>query len=244
MKKITLWLLLIGFVISARAQSYFDDGLPASFHKERREAARAALPEHAVMIVFTNPVKNRSNDTEFAYRPDSDFYYLTGFREPNAALVLFQQPQQIGGKTYTELLYVQRRDPAREQWEGTRLGVEGVQEKLGIEAAFLYETFLQEPGPIDLGSFSQVVYKDLGPIEPGHNKGLIAMTSKLKEGVQENPFVGQRTFQQVMSGLREVKTAEELTLLRKAIAISGEGHRAAIKSIKQGSASGRIQGCA
>ena len=114
-----------------------NDYLSAQFHKERREALRAKLPQNSVVVFFSNPIRNRANDVDFIFHQDPDFYYLTGYKEPNAVLVVFSNNQQTkDGKSYHELLYVQEKNPRAEQWTGVRLGTEGAKKELGFEKAF------------------------------------------------------------------------------------------------------------
>jgi Xaa-Pro aminopeptidase len=232
------------FVISAdiRAQSFFEDGLDSEFHKGRRQAFRQLLPENGVAVIFNNPVKNRSNDTDFNYRPNSDFYYLTGFREPNAALIIFKNPQTIEGKKISEIMYVQPRDPRKEQWDGVRLGVEGVKEKLGFEHAYVNSEFMKSPN-IDWSSLGPLLSFDMGTIEGGsHNAALNEMLVKLK-GISLSKEVPSNTaLNQIMGKLRVVKTPEELVVLEKAIIISGKGHMESFKSIQPGVSEKAIQG--
>src|SRR4051812_7705798 len=91
-----LMIALVGFVAVANAQSSDDlptDFLDKSFHKERRAKLREKLPPNAVAVFFANPVRNRANDTEYMYHQDPNFYYLTGYKEPNAVLFLFKDKQ-------------------------------------------------------------------------------------------------------------------------------------------------------
>lgn len=237
-----LFILLLTGSISGRAQSYFADGLSPEFHKERRQAFRDLLPENGVAVIFNNPVKNRSNDTEFSYRPNSDFYYLTGFREPNAALIIFKNPQTIDGAEINEIIYVQPRDPRKEQWDGVRLGVDGVKEKLGFEHAYVHSDFLKSP-QIDWNNLGLVLSFDLGTIEGGsHNAPLNEMVSKLKSTSLSTEVPSNTALNQIMATLRAVKTAEELVILEKAILISGKGHVESFKSIKPGVSERAIQG--
>lgn len=102
------------------------DYLSAQFHKERREALRKKMPKNSVAVFFGNAVRNRANDVDFIYHQDPNFYYLTGYKEPNCVLVIFSDNQtNKDGKTYNELLYVQEKNPRAEQWTGVRLGVDG-----------------------------------------------------------------------------------------------------------------------
>ena len=224
------------------AQSWFEDGLSLQFHRERRETFRQLMPDNSIAILFNSPVKMRSNDTEFDYRPDSDFYYLTGFREPNAALILFKSPQDFNGVLTDEIIYVQPKEPAIEQWVGERMGIDGVRLKLGFEQVYLNKDFLQSP-EIDFTQFSTAMYFEQLPIEGGeHNETLIRMVEALN---QNSPFpatFADRSLHYLMDVMRVKKTEEELKLMRKAIAISGQAHIEAIKSIQQGVSERAIQG--
>ncbi|WP_299826282.1 aminopeptidase P family protein [uncultured Pontibacter sp.] len=108
------------------------DTLDKAFHQQRREQLRKQLPSRSVAVFFASPIRNRANDVDFYYHPDPDFYYLTGYKEPNAVLVLFSEPQSIAGKQASEVLFVQPNDPQYELWNGARLGVEGAAEATGI----------------------------------------------------------------------------------------------------------------
>ena len=88
------------------------------------------------------PTRTFSNDIDYLYHQSPDLYYFTGYKEPHSLLLIFKEPQSgINGTTFDELLVVQKRNPVREQWTGKRLGVEGVQQKLGIANAINGEDF-------------------------------------------------------------------------------------------------------
>ena len=118
---------------------YDEDLLPAEFHKDRRATLRARLPGGGVAVVFSNPVRNRSNDIDYEYHQDPNFYYLSGHNEPNAMVFVFKEPRMINGVQASELLVVQPRDPTREVWNGLRTGKEGALTTLGFEAAMTGE---------------------------------------------------------------------------------------------------------
>ncbi len=127
------------------SQSYFDDGLGKDFHKGRRDALRQQMPANSAAIFFSNPVRNRSNDVDYIYHQDPDFFYLTGLREPNSVLLVFSEPQMIDGKSVDEVIFVQPRDPNAEMWNGIRLGVDGAKDILGFEHAYLNAEFAGFP---------------------------------------------------------------------------------------------------
>ncbi|RLK02469.1 aminopeptidase P family protein [Tenacibaculum discolor] len=148
----TLFLLNICVVVSAQVPT---DYLPADFHKERRAILRSKMPKNAVAVVFSNPTRNRANDVDYVFHQDPNFYYLTGFREPNAVLVLFSENQKDAkGNSYNEILYVPKKDPRFEMWNGKRLGVEGAKKELGFAMAKTAEEFVTDA--INFKSFDKV----------------------------------------------------------------------------------------
>jgi Xaa-Pro aminopeptidase len=126
---------------SAKYSRYDKDLLTKEFHRKRREALRALLPDSSVAVFFTNPVRNRSNDVDYEYHQDPDFYYLTGLTEPNGVLLIFKDDYKVGDKAANEMIFVQERNPNKEAWDGRRLGKEGVKEVLGFEAISLNNQF-------------------------------------------------------------------------------------------------------
>ncbi len=148
--------VLTAFTISSDEPT---DYLTASFHKERRDALRRMLPPNSVAVFFAAPVRNRANDVEFVYHQDPDFYYLTGYREPHAVLLLFADPQKdAAGQTYHEMLYVQRRDPKAEMWAGRRLGTEGASKTLGLQKVAENKEFAATAP--DFRNFSKVFFHE------------------------------------------------------------------------------------
>ena len=78
-------------LVSAIAQNGLPkDFLKKEFHQERREVLREKMPKNSVAVFFANPVRNRSNDVDFVYHQDHNFYYLTGYKEPHAIIMVFK----------------------------------------------------------------------------------------------------------------------------------------------------------
>lgn len=133
--------LAVTFISSSQTPTDF---LSKEFHKERRAALRAKMPANSIAVVFANPLRNRANDVDYVFHQDPNFYYLTGYREPNGVLVLFSDNQtDENGTSYNEILFVQKKDKRAEQWDGKRLGIEGAKEKLGFDVAMNGEDFLE-----------------------------------------------------------------------------------------------------
>ena len=103
------------------------------FARRRKQLMRMA-DDDAIIILPSAPLRVRSHDTHFPYRQDSDFWYLSGFPEPEAVLVL------VPGRKHGEaLLFCRERDLEREGWDGPRFGPEGAVEAFGM-AAVIYFT--------------------------------------------------------------------------------------------------------
>lgn len=242
------------------------DYLSADFHKSRREALRQKLPTNSVAVFFANPVRNRANDVEYVYHQDPDFYYLSGYREPHAVLVIFSDNQKgKDGNVFNEMLYVQEKNPRSEQWTGERLGVEGAQEQLKFETVFNGRDFLSNG--IDFMTFDKVLFKDFfddyrNTRDPADLYDLIAsfknqvgfyidieqqtetsnLDSKQQGTISQRAKIDTKSISTYMASLREIKTEEELALLTKAIRISAQGQREVMKAMKPNMSETEIQG--
>jgi len=94
MKQPIFTLFIALFSLIAVAQDDLPtDYLSSEFHKDRREALRSNMADNSVAVFFANPVRNRANDVDYVYHQDPNFYYLTGYKEPHAVLVVFKDNQ-------------------------------------------------------------------------------------------------------------------------------------------------------
>src|SRR5580658_5476667 len=100
------------------------------FARRRRQLLRL-MGRDAIAIVPSAPIRIRNNDVDYVYRQDSDFYYLTGFTEPEAVAVLM--PGRAAGEF---VLFLRDRDPKRESWDGRRAGPAGAVADFGADDAF------------------------------------------------------------------------------------------------------------
>lgn len=142
--------------------------LTPAFHQGRREALRQRLPAHSVAVLFAGPVRNMAADVDYSFHQDPDFYYLTGLREPGAALLLFADPQPnpaSGGASITELLFVRPNDRQAELWNGPRLGPAGAARDLKLSAVLSTATFATACP--DLSKFERVLF--IPPLDEGRN---------------------------------------------------------------------------
>jgi len=223
-----------------------------------------------VAVFFANPVRNRANDVEYVYHQDPNFYYLTGYKEPQAVLVIFSEMQvNQEGKQYNEILYVQERNAFYEMWTGNRLGIEGVKNELGFETAFIGKEFLNSG--IDFTKFDDVLFDDFKDDYRDSNRNpadlydliesfKIQIGYYLEEAKAEtNDFntieikketniltqkanINTKSLNTFMGGLREVKTPEEMKLLTKAVRISAQGQIEVMKAMHNNMSETEIQG--
>ena len=118
------------------APARYDEDRPSpDFHRGRREAVLAALPQDAVAIVVSSPTRLRSNDVHYQYRQSNALYYLTGMTEPATVLILVPGAAEVDGREVREILVVPERDPGTEAWNGRRVGAERAAAELGVEIA-------------------------------------------------------------------------------------------------------------
>ncbi|WP_338038997.1 aminopeptidase P N-terminal domain-containing protein [Maribacter litopenaei] len=158
MKLSVLWIVILS-TLTVSSQNLPKDYLSSEFHKERRDKVREMMSHNSVLVFFANAERNRANDVDYIYHQDPNFYYLTGYKEPNAVLLIFSEMQRdANGQEYDEMIYVQERNAREEQWTGKRLGVEGVTEKLGFKRVYNGSEFSNLP--IDLSSFDKVSFFD------------------------------------------------------------------------------------
>jgi len=205
---------------------YDTDLLSKEFHAKRREALRALMPDNSVAVFFANPVRNRSNDVDYLYHQDPNFYYFTGLTEPNAVIYIFKEAQKIDGEKVSEIVFVQERNPNIEAWTGKRLGTEGIKTELGIQKALSGKAYSKFE--MDLTKFSGGVHYILpqGDLAPSFDKGDLYFLKKHFETeiTKEKVIANNKTIEDWMAQLRQEKQPEELVLLKKAIDITCEAH--------------------
>jgi len=216
---------------------YDTDLLPASFHKKNREALRELLPHNSVAVFFASPIKNRSNDVDFQYHQEPNFYYLTGLNEPNAILLIFKNSIEINGEKTREILFVQPKDPSKELWTGRRLGTFGTELVLGIETVLPNTSFNNLN--LALEQFNSVHFINI-PTDAKDNPFdkydmynlLLQFDAKLGKVKDKN--IDHSKILHWMAMLREIKSEEELVLMRKAIEITCLAQEELIKAIHPG----------
>jgi len=184
--------------------------------KERRERVLAAI-HPGVLVIPSAPLAIRNNDVEHEYRQDSDFFYLTGFDEPESVLVLNSQSPE----PYS--LFVRARDPEREVWDGARAGVEGAVAEFGANAAFVIGELAQKLP--DLIQNTERVFYRLGKNRSFDDTLLAALDrvrGRARLGVTcPSSIVDAAT---VVHEARLKKSKLELSAMQRAIDITRDAH--------------------
>ncbi len=179
------------------------------------------------MLLPTHGELTRSNTTAFPFRPNSDFYYLSGFPEPDAWLLLKRDGDEPGTH-----LFVLPRDRLRETWTGRRHGTEGAKEQFLVDFAWplpeLDEQLARLLEDVD------VLYFAFGR-QPAKERRLHRVLAKVRNG--RKPALGPATLcdpDVLLSEMRLIKNAEELAVMRTGVEISTEAHIAAMRAVRPG----------
>jgi len=203
-------------------------GIPSREQTKRRREDLMQRIRGGIAIFPAAPTAIRNADVEHEYRQDTDFYYLTGFEEPNAVAVLAPDHPE-----HRFVLFVQPKDREREVWTGWRVGDERAKQEYGADAAFTIDK-LDEELP-KLAEKADRVYYRFGS-DPAFDERLVGLMRRFQRQRQREG-TGPRSVidpAELLHEMRLIKTRDELELLRRAIDITCEGHLAAIQALKPG----------
>ena len=194
-------------------------------YSSRRARVAAALGVNAIAIVPTAPVQQRNRDCDFPYRHDSYFYYLSGFTEPQAWLVL---RTDASGKLHTSL-FCQPKDLEREIWDGYRLGPEAVFAALGVDAA--YSTDELDARLPQLMENTRLLSYPFA-IKPGLDERVEGWMGKVRARVRYGVVFPAQHLDlcSVLDEMRLLKDAHELAIIRRACQISAHAHQRAMQT--------------
>ncbi|MDZ3797621.1 MAG: aminopeptidase P N-terminal domain-containing protein [Xanthomonadales bacterium] len=203
-------------------------GIPAVEYARRRRQLMRMAGEDAILVLPAAPVRVRSHDTHYPYRQDSDFWYLCGFPEPDAVLVLV--PGRKHGET---LLFCRERDPEREAWDGPRFGQDGAVESFGMDDAYPIED-LDEILPGLLEGRSRVYYHFGRDAE--FDLKLIGWVNRVRAQVRHGAQPPHEFLElgHLLHEQRLFKSRDEIRLMEKAAAISVRAHQAAMRAARPG----------
>lgn len=187
------------------------------------------IGEDSIAIIPSAREVFRSNDSNFRFRQDSDFFYLTGFEEPEAIAVI-----KPADKEHPFTLFVRPRDPEREVWDGKRAGVEGAQAEFGANAALPIAEFAEKVGDM-INGVSNLYYR-IGNGNAELDEMLInrihRMRALMRKGISPPHAIIDTG--SVLHEMRLIKSAEEIELMQRAADIASDAHIEAMKAARPG----------
>ena len=196
-------------------------------HENRRNAFMEKIA--GGVAIFPSALQAmRTHSTEYRYRQDANFYYLTGFEEPEAVCVIAPDHPE-----HQYVLFVRPRVPEQEVWTGKRAGVDGAKERFGADEAYPIEEFDDKISEY-IGT-SERVYYGFGADEAFNQKIIELLKGSRRHRMREG--TGLTTLidpTDILAEMRLVKDEAELGRIRKAVNISVEAHTAAMQAVRPG----------
>ncbi|MBC8238749.1 MAG: aminopeptidase P N-terminal domain-containing protein, partial [Helicobacteraceae bacterium] len=186
-----------------------------SEYKKRRQRLAKSMDSESIAIIHSANYKTRSNDTQFPFRQDSNFYYLTGFKEDESCLMIVKEK-----KKFKTILFVFKKDEAKELWTGKRLGTVEAKKKFLIDEVYTLdalEEIYQKNAPDKL-----ILYFDF-KLTYLKFKAL----KRFSKGVNTHKNIAQN-----IEKMRLIKSASEIKLIKKALQITKKAHHKAMQTKK------------
>ena len=197
-------------------------------YQRRRQQLMKLMTPGSIAVLPASRVQNRNRDTEHLFRQNSDFYYLTGFEEPNALLVL--APGREHGEV---IMFCQEREAGLEQWTGERIGPDRASQMLGVDDGFPISDLPDIlPGLLE---GRERIYANLGE-HPDLDRDLLGWVKGIRAkqvhgAMPPGEFI---VLSHLLHDLRLYKSAHELKLMRRAAAITAGAHIRAMRSARPG----------
>lgn len=201
---------------------------------DRRKRVASDL-QGSALVVAAHPEHIRNHDVGFPYRQDSNFYYLTGFEEPESILVI--RP----GMTPETVMFVRQRDKERETWDGFRYGPEGVEQHFKVDKAYPIDEFLVH-APKLLKEVDQVYYRMFKNEHADELMKQCLEKVRLMQGRTGYGLLSIHDADTLLGEYRLVKSEIELNNLREACEISAQAHLAAMRFTRPGVTERQVQG--
>ena len=189
--------------------------LPKEEFGERRTRVFTQMQPNSALLLFSEIEKRRNNDCTYPFRQDSYFWYLTGFNEPNAALLLLKTEQ-----SEKAIIFLRPRDPLLETWNGRRLGVEHAPQQLNVNEAYSIEEFATVLPKI-LNNLTALYY--VPEIHTWGDKLVTESAVSFSEIFDWRPM---------LSEMRLIKSPNEIRLMQQAGQITALGHIKAMQTTR------------
>ncbi len=197
-------------------------------HKQNREAFIEKMGPGGVAIFASNPPARWNHDTEYIYRPDPNFYYLTGFEEPESICVIAPEHPK-----HQYVLFVRPKNKQAEIWNGKRVGIRDARRHYGADKAYPIEKFDEKIG--EYLQDAERLYYTLGSNEDIDSEMLARFTRAVKSKVRGGKGIDTLVDPSpILSEMRLIKNETELERMRMATEITVAGHVAAMKAVRPG----------
>ena len=197
-------------------------------HARHRKQLIRMMGEGGIAILPSAPVRTRNRDVEYPYRQDSDFYYLSGFPEPEAVVVL------VSGRSRGEyILFCRDKDPEQEVWHGRRYGPEAAIDLFAADDAFPIDDIDDIlPGLMET---CERVYYTMG-LDPQFDKRVMDWVNTLRKTSRSGTHVPYEfvSLDYLLHDMRLFKSRDEIRLMKKAAKISVEAHKRAMQICRPG----------
>ena len=197
------------------------------FEKRRRKLAKL-IGKDGIAVIPTASTRVRSRDTDYPYRPDSDFYYFTGFSEPNAVMILAP-----GREDGSFIVCLREKNPLTEIWDGHMEGLNGVKENYEADQSFDIEDLETILSSLFLGR--QKVFFTLGQDEV-LDKILMKSFNAVRAGQRRGGVVPSeiQALEPLVHEMRLIKSKYEIGLMKKSAKISVDAHKRIFENCKPG----------
>ena len=198
-----------------------------SIFTERRQRLGANLPPNAAIVIAGASTQYRNADSSYAFRQDSNFWYLTGFNEAEATLVVLTD----NSKTAKSIAFVPEKDKLKEIWDGYRAGPEGAVKDHGFDEAY-NNSEINDQLPELLKGRDRVFY----PVgkNAGLDQNIIEWIKTAKSKDRHSSAIDIADATSKVGNQRLIKDPHEIDLMKKACRISAESHVEAMKFVKPG----------
>lgn len=195
----------------------------------RRNKIFNTMVDNSAAIFFAAPEAVRSNDTHYPYRQNSDFWYLTGFTEAEAVLLLVKE---LDNKCHA-ILFNRNKDPLAEIWTGYRLGQQAALATINVDAAYPFEQ-INNILP-DIISGKQALYH-ASQLYPYADEIINQLMLTLRNGLRQGFTAPQSIidWRPIVHEMRLIKSDHEINIMRQAGKISAQGHIRAMQSCRPG----------
>ncbi|XOV78979.1 MAG: Xaa-Pro aminopeptidase [Aestuariibacter sp.] len=199
----------------------------STVYAQRRQRFLAQLPSNSVALVPAANLKTRSNDTEFPFRQDSYFYYLTGFTEPDAWLLL----SNLAGRPQS-VMFCLPTDKQAEIWHGRRLGVDAAVSTLGVDDAHSVDDFSSLTEKYIDGADYLYYRRDTSK----HDQLVFAVLDALRNAPKQSKTAPRHLSDpsDILDEMRLIKDPYEIALMREAAKISVAAHQRAMVFCRPG----------